>query len=379
MMLLGVVLHAALTYNVTKHGDSWGIEQTVDTNLLTDFLVLLIHVFRMPVFFLIAGFFGAMLFYERGVVSMMKNRIARLVWPFLVFLVFLIPIKNICFRYTEAACNGMDNPWAFALVRSGDLAAYIPHETGHLWFLYHLILFTAVGVALALALARFPRLTQKVTDVFRFVFVRPALRVLLFGGLGYCLLSLFQTSMVDAVTGLIPELPGFVWFLYFYTTGWVLYSSKDLLQKLKKFDWVSTLLGVGLVVAQALVILWSERPVDPAAPTPLFLFFGAFTVWLFVFGLTGLFLRYAANYSPVMRYVSDAAYWVYLIHLPLTALLPGLIADWPLPALVKFFLVMLVTAIICFTTYHYLVRNTQIGKFLNGRKYGRGLPKASTN
>jgi hypothetical protein len=35
--------------------------------------------------------------------------------------------------------------------------------------------------------------------------------------------------------------------------------------------------------------------------------------------------------------------------------------------------VVLSTSVICFVSYHYLVRGTFIGKFLNGRKYSKKL------
>ncbi|MBK7426368.1 MAG: acyltransferase family protein [Saprospiraceae bacterium] len=95
--------------------------------------------------------------------------------------------------------------------------------------------------------------------------------------------------------------------------------------------------------------------------------------WLFIFGITGLFLRYASNHSARMRYVSDSSYWVYLFHLPLTIIIPGLIADWNIPGVLKFLFVMSTTIIICFATYHYFVRSTFIGKFLNGRSYSKKL------
>ena len=57
-------------------------------------------------------------------------------------------------------------------------------------------------------------------------------------------------------------------------------------------------------------------------------------VWLFIFGFTGLFIRYASQHSAIMRYVSDSSYWVYLLHLPLTAFIPGLIAGIAMPAFI---------------------------------------------
>ncbi|MBK9236942.1 MAG: hypothetical protein IPO19_13365 [Rhodoferax sp.] len=40
---------------------------------LVDLLVVLIHSFRMPVFFILAGFFVTMLVQRRGVNGMLKN------------------------------------------------------------------------------------------------------------------------------------------------------------------------------------------------------------------------------------------------------------------------------------------------------------------
>ena len=68
------------------------------------------------------------------------------------------------------------------------------------------------------------------------------------------------------------------------------------------------------------------------------------------------------------------SYWMYIIHLPITILLPPLLADFPLPAGAKFSLVLLATGAITLVTYHYLVRGTFIGERLNGRRYPRVAP-----
>ena len=54
MMLLGVVLHTALCFQETP--GAW-IYQDPNTTPLAGLLVVSIHVFRMPVFFAMAGFF----------------------------------------------------------------------------------------------------------------------------------------------------------------------------------------------------------------------------------------------------------------------------------------------------------------------------------
>ena len=96
-------------------------------------------------------------------------------------------------------------------------------------------------------------------------------------------------------------------------------------------------------------------------------------VWLFIFSITGLFIRYASSHSSIMRYISDASYWIYLIHLPLTAIIPALISGWMIPATLKFLFVLIITSMLCFLSYHYFVRGTFIGQFLNGRRYSSRL------
>jgi len=57
--------------------------------------------------------------------------------------------------------------------------------------------------------------------------------------------------------------------------------------------------------------------------------------------------------------------------LPLTAVIPAFIYDLPFSGVTKFLIVLSLTSFICFVSYHYLVRGTFIGGFLNGRKYPR--------
>ena len=74
------------------------------------------------------------------------------------------------------------------------------------------------------------------------------------------------------------------------------------------------------------------------------------------------------------RYISDASYWIYFVHLPITVALPPLLADIAVPPGVKFSLVLGATAAVTFVTYHYFVRSAFIGKQLNGRRLPRVAP-----
>lgn len=368
MMLLGLVLHSSLTYNVTNHGNAWVIKDPESNYILTDFIVLLIHSFRMPIFFLVAGFFGSMLFYERGVIQMFKNRISRIVFPFIVFLFILSPIIYFSFSYTIAVFENQENPFVNSPQLFSTIFVFTPKGTSHLWFLYYLIYVTLITSLLGLLLKKTKNISNKITNIFNWVIKRSITRIAFFSSFTFLILTYLETSMVNASTSFIPNLNTFVFYFFFYIVGWILFKSKGLLNSFMKYDWQFVAFAVFLIITQGLLIQYSGMDLKPNSNSAILISFNSIIVWLFIFGITGLFIRYGSKHSKRMRYISDSSYWVYLIHLPLTAIIPAFIWEFPLPALVKFIIVLSLTTLICFATYHYLVRNTFIGKFLNGKK-----------
>jgi peptidoglycan/LPS O-acetylase OafA/YrhL len=91
----------------------------------------------------------------------------------------------------------------------------------------------------------------------------------------------------------------------------------------------------------------------------------AFT-WMMVLGMIGVFKRFASRESRLARYVSDASYWMYLVHLPMVIAGQLLLADWAAPAPVKCVVLLAGTMAILIASYQLLVRHTAIGLFLNG-------------
>ncbi|WP_299626644.1 acyltransferase family protein [uncultured Tenacibaculum sp.] len=368
MMLLGIVLHAALTYNITDHGNAWSIKDPNTTNLFSDFLVLLIHSFRMQIFFVVAGFFGAMLYYERQPIRMIKNRFSRIVLPLIVFLFLLWPFIVFAFNYTNTVFSHQENALDISLGMYTSFSSVLPKSTSHLWFLYYLSWITAT-VVIFKQVFKNKQIISGINNGFEFIIQRPFLRILSFSTLIFITLNFLGTAMVQTSASFIPDRNTYVYFLVFYVIGWFLYSAKHHLESFMRYDWSFTITAIVLSIVQGLIIQIYE--LDPSSNSVLLIGLSALIVCLFTSGIIGLFVRYASNHSTRMRYISDSSYWVYLIHLPLTAIIPAFIWNLPLPAFAKFLIVVIITSVICFITYHYFVRNTVIGKFLNGRKYPR--------
>lgn len=360
MMLLGLVIHSAVTYG-TFPGYHWPLKDPESTSLFMDYVVLFIHAFRMPIFFVVAGFFGAMLFFERSPKKMFKNRIDRILYPFIVFILILAPTIKFAAIYTNAVFDGNTNPLMAAMEPFNILINWLPGSTNHLWFLYYLFLITVASYLLGLLFNQFESFTKKTTQVFNWIIERPILKVLVFSALTIVLLFIMGSSWVATSTDWIPDFNTFIFYFFFYGIGWVLFKSKEKLDTFKEYDW--TFLILALILFTGKFILRSS--VNELEATII----NSLVVWLFIFSITGLFIRYGSQHSYLMRYNSDASYWIYLLHLTFTILLPAFIVNWGIPADAKFVFVLLVTSGICLVTYHYFVRSTFIGKFLNGRKY----------
>lgn len=88
----------------------------------------------------------------------------------------------------------------------------------------------------------------------------------------------------------------------------------------------------------------------------------------------GIALRFFDRESPWIQYVSQSAYWVYLVHLPLITLAAWCLQPFDLPAGFKFLAVFSFTAIISLATFHYGVQKSWISVSLHGSRFDLDWP-----
>ena len=353
MMLLGVVIHSGMSYN-SSNEMSWPLRAKDTSNVF--FLVDFLHTFRMPVFFLIAGFFGAFLFFNKSPKQMLKNRFRRIFLPFLVFLLVLNPFVVFAFKYCKAVFAGQ-TPLTLN-EHFSSLWSYVPFGLYHLWFLYYLFI---ISVLVYL----FSKWTKHISlppidNFFERTFKNPVYRLLTLTSISFAILFLFGAKSFETSIHWIPDLGILTYFLAFYLTGWLLYRKKELVDTLKHFYISATVIGV---IAFCLKI-YSDGQMNLVC---LQILNSIITCSLSV-GIMGLFLRFADFPNNNVTYFVNSAYWVYLIHFFFAILLSGLINDWTLSVYLKFLIVLSTTTVICLTSYHFFVRKTFIGVFLNGKK-----------
>ncbi|MEM1185046.1 MAG: acyltransferase family protein [Planctomycetota bacterium] len=123
-MLLGIVLHVALSFVA---GSGWPVTD-ISEHRAYGAAVSVIHVFRMPLFFMMSGFFTAMLLSRRGIGGMVSHRKKRILVPLLIGMATVIPVTWGAFigagiaaamRGFDARADASETIWGAAV--DGDL------------------------------------------------------------------------------------------------------------------------------------------------------------------------------------------------------------------------------------------------------------------
>lgn len=361
MMLLGIVIHAAITYGSIDYGRAWSMKDP-DNSMVFDLIVAFIHSFRMPVFFVAAGFFCALLFYKKGPGAMIQNRIKRIVFPFAAGVLVTFPLIVFAFTFSIAAFAGAAAPLqqAWQTLVSG---RWLPFNVVHLWFLYFLAMYSVSGWVLGLLFQKQTAFTTGARSVCSYLLKNFWLRLLVMIVFYFACLYWMGSSSIKTNNKWEVDPSIFTTYFLFFGTGWLIYAT-DSLARLAGYPLVQ--LGVATVLFfYAKLFPWPDASWVLLAKQGFTAVYGS----LFIFGFIAFFIRYFSHYSKSLTYQMDAAYWVYIIHLPVVSFIPGLLAGIAWPAGIKFFITLAATTFICFLSYKYLVRGTFIGMFLNGKVY----------
>lgn len=242
------------------------------------------------------------------------------------------------------------------------------HHLWFLWFLWWLVL----GLALVSAIgARSPKIGLPdwwVNSPARYLWLVPLTMVpqWFMGARGTE--AMFGP---DTSAGLVPIPHVFLYYAIFFGFGALYYGSEDRAGQVGRRWWLPLAIALVLVFPISMVLAegWPGTPGEGSVALlqrSLPVLLQALYPWLMTFGLMGMFRAFCPGESPTMRYLSDSAYWLYLAHLPLIIGAQAIVRDWPLPAIVKFALIVVTVTGVLLLTYQTMVRYHWLGRVLNG-------------
>jgi glucans biosynthesis protein C len=356
MMFLGIYLHAVVAYSPNG---GWPWRQTELTRTL-DWSLSVIHVFRMPIFYAMAGFFTALLLARYGFRRAAWNRFMRIGVPFVVGWIVVWPLVMLI------AGTGYYN---FDIALRGFATGAIWKYAGplHLWFLeYLIVLYALAAVAIVVVpLVLSPAARQAVLRAFRAI-VLSAWAPLILAVPSFAAQLLMPNPWIEDPPGFIPVFRIVAVYAIPFAFGWLLFLEKDLLDVLIRRAWLYASLAV---VASVAYRLSYGLPVGPEGRFYLIRAVHSLDMWLLILGVAGLFLRYLSGHSAWRRYLCDSSYFLYIAHMPVIMAFQLLLLGVDLLPLEKMVITLVGTIAILLPVYRWTVRPTFIGAVLNGRRY----------
>lgn len=365
-MLLGIVLHAAIGYMPTRvPGLTW-VVHNAESSTLADALFWSLHVFRMPVFFCLAGYLGGWQLARHGGVAYLQMRGRRLLLPLGLAMLTVLPITVVL--------------WSLGWMISGrcltsevirmkvDPALTTGLGIGHLWFVSQLAYLSAM---LVFADWFWPKLRSRVPWLN--VWKTPSR---MWGCAGLTFISLATLfCLPEAVLGfescVLPDPAKLMYYGSFFAAGVLLFrsSGRDVAQNKM---WIVSLLAGSMLCGVAVVRLaklaevsFADQSITSQSLTALVVVAAA---WLMVGGLLGGALRWRGTASPTWRYLSESSYTVYLVHLPLVGGCQLLLWNFSWPPIAKLAMVTLAAGLLSLAFYHVWVRSSWIGVVIDGRR-----------
>ena len=267
--------------------------------------------------------------------------------------------------------RGLLLPWYWEALYWYDWGGLFTYDIfSHLWFLWHLVWLAAAfavvvwaATRLGLRLSWLPE--RLVTTPALYLWAVPVtMAAQYFMGVE----GMYSEFGADTYTGLLPAPHVLAYYAIFFAFGAIYFGRNEGGARIGR--WWQATLPLALVVFLAGVVLTFPEGggVAEGWARAGSLFFQAAYAWMMTLGLIGLFCAALGEGNARVRYLSDASYWLYVMHLPLIIALQGLAQDWPLPSVVKLALLIAATMGALLLVYEWGVRYTPLGALLNGRR-----------
>lgn len=370
-LVLGVIFHAGLSFMPVFIG--WAV-MDINTSPAIGIFSLVSHSFRMPLFFLLAGFFTHMAVTKYGCAQALKSRGLRLGIPFIAGWFLLKPMLVSGWIMGAQSMRGevlIGEALLYWMTAFDDLPAGIFTGT-HLWFLYYLMIFTLLTVMTSSLWQASHRRTPPVSRVWdslimwlsRSSFALPLLTVYA----ALCLWFMNHWGLDTPDKSLLPHIP--IIFLYgsFFILGWGFHQHLGALGEFSRIRG-GTIVWCLLSVGGSLYFSHFES--QPGHPDFTWLKAGfvisyAGMMWSIVILLIAFCRHVFYRPNAFVSFFVERAYWLYLVHLPLVVWLQTAFAELPYWWLIKLVAIVLITLLLSFLLYELLVKRTWLSRIVAG-------------
>lgn len=355
MMILGVVLHSA---NVFCANDSWEVHAPT-THWVFDVISKCIHVIRLPVFYITAGFFAQMTLSRKSMQNFLLHRSRRLIIPFVTTALTLNVIQLELQAHYQYSALSLNPNYAT------DLSWYASGQwMEHLWFLNILFQMCLIATSITILLDKIPYLfsnnflnTKRITKILMFGALSYVLAVALIGKLPYTLQNPQMLGMIN--------IPVLMFYLPFFGFGMWLHRTETALESFGRLQLASA--GVGLLL---LVMMSIPECSSHIVNMCVRVFRSGLTCWWLCHLCFCLFRLFTNSPSKSFRYFSDASYTIFLFHHLFIVIFAMLLIPISISIFAKFAIMSIASFSLSLLVYEYGIRRNSLLSFLyNGNDF----------
>tara|TARA_A100000164_G_scaffold19852_1_gene15965 strand:+ start:564 stop:1685 length:1122 start_codon:yes stop_codon:yes gene_type:complete len=346
-MMMGLVFHAPLLFWFPDFAKGFGIENIAPAEEWLNILGRFISSWRMPLFFLLAGFFSILVIERKGTLQLIKDRIIRVGLTCLVF---------------SSLYDILDGSYDFT--------------TAHLWFLRDLIIF----VFCFSFLYQFQSIKNLlIREISTKKIVVLLLWLIATVPLAYILNNLWHPlGLKSSATYFEIKIGNFVYYFSYFLLGVILYSNQIIFTKLKnrKIILVLSVLSVLALLLRLYIDFLTigqlddlrdlaQSQFDPVLVLYNSVLIGVNTVcWsLFFIGLASKFIH---SDSAVLRWFVELSYPIYIIHTIPIIMTSVVFYRAGLDQISIFLLTIVCGFIVCVILYYIFIKFTPLNWILNG-------------
>ncbi|MBR8537803.1 acyltransferase [Carboxylicivirga sediminis] len=317
-----LIYHAAIVFQ------PWGVFiGFIQSNDSMDSLWIpmsMLNVWRIPLLFFVSGMGVYFSMRKRSWKQLLTERSWRILLPFIFGMLAIVPLHQFIWQdyYSQAI-------------------SYMPGR-GHLWFLGNIFCYVVLLLPVFYYLLRKP--DSLAVRFIRKVMTHPA------GALMVALLIMLETILVSPQS---YELYAHTWhgfymgllaFLFGFLMVWV---GQPFWDSILKWRWLY-LASAGILFG----VRWLVFELQP----PLYLFPIETTAWIYTVFAFGY--RYLNRPGQVLKYLSKAAYPVYILHMVFLYMGATFVLPMDVPLLIKFLVVTLISLLGSLLVFELFIRRT---------------------
>jgi len=349
LMMLGIILHSASIYAAKGNWLIVGRERSYAFDLLVE----AIHVFRMPAFFFLSGYFFALALSKMSAREVAVQRMQRLLVP-LLFSFATLNVLQVIF------VDVFHGRWWLQRLSTGRVPVY------HLWFLIDLIVFTATLLVLTPLLKR--------VRWFDSVPVPTPVGLLL----GLSVFSFLTVALARLTPFAYDSLAGLTTLFDLATYG--PYFAGGALLFVRR-DWMAIFLQTPIylsIVAVPITVLINQSLGNLSRwQAEGILAVSQVLIWVSIAGVLCFFRRFFFKVTGFTTFLAEASYTIFLFHHLLVAVVGGMLMTSDMPAGINFALCVVIVFASTALIHWLLVGRFDVFSLLfNGKRTAKAVTRS---